>query len=245
MPKAYLELEDITKLEAAATCVRDQLLIRLLFWSGCRISEALGIRVEDIDFDQGIVTIKHLKTRIRLTCPDCGTRLSRQAKFCPGCGKQVPAPVRRQQESHRVRQVPIDKQTLDMMKGFIERGNAVNRNGQRLVFGIGRTQAWKVVHDCAQKAGITGLVNPETGRMRGVSPHRLRDSFATMAIQVDDSTDSVRLLQEQLGHANIGTTLRYRKIAGAEHREWYEKLLSRKSQPLSAKADSLSLPHQG
>jgi len=224
MPKTYLELDEVAKMESMATCVRDRLLIRVLFWLGCRVSEALGIRVEDIDFDQGIVTIKHLKTRIRLTCPDCGTRLSRQAKFCPGCGKQVPAPVRKQQESHRVRQVPIDKQTLDMLRGFIER---TKKKGKDLVFGIGRTQAWKVVADASRKAGIHNLVNPDTGRQRGVSPHRLRDSFATMAIRVDDSMDSVRLLQEHLGHANIGTTLRYRKIAGTEHREWYERLLSK------------------
>jgi len=221
MPKIYLDLEDVQKMEEWATCVRDRLLIRVLFWLGCRVSEALGIRVEDIDFDQGVVTIKHLKTRIRLTCPDCGTRLSRQAKFCPGCGKQVPAPVRKHQESHRQRQVPIDKQTLDMLRGFIDR---TKKKGKELIFGIGRTQAWKIVADCARKAGIGNLINAETGRMRGVSPHRLRDSFATMAIRVDDSMDSVRLLQEHLGHANIGTTLKYRKIAGTEHREWYEKL---------------------
>ena len=113
---------------------------------------------------------------------------------------------------------------MDMLRGFIER---TKKKGKDLVFGIGRTQAWKVVADASRKAGIHNLVNPDTGRQRGVSPHRLRDSFATMAIRVDDSMDSVRLLQEHLGHANIGTTLRYRKIAGTEHREWYERLLSK------------------
>jgi len=38
MPKVYLELEDVEQLEEAATYLRDRLLIRLLFWSGCRIS---------------------------------------------------------------------------------------------------------------------------------------------------------------------------------------------------------------
>jgi len=232
MPKTYLELEEVERMESQATCVRDRLLIRVLFWLGCRVSEALGIRVEDIDFDQGIVTIKHLKTRIKLTCPDCGARLSRQAKFCPGCGSKVPVPIRKQQESHRVRQVPIDKQTLNMLRGFIQRGNAVNRNGQRLVFGIGRTQAWKIVHDCAHKAGITNLVNPETGRLRGVSPHRLMDAFATAAVQKDDSTDSMRMLQEMLGHQSIATTMKYRKLAGEELQSWYKKLSDANDQEL-------------
>ena len=50
--KAYLEYEEIARLEECATNVRDRLLIRILFHLGCRVSEALGIAVEDIDLDQ-------------------------------------------------------------------------------------------------------------------------------------------------------------------------------------------------
>ena len=49
-----------------------------------------------------------------------------------------------------------------------------------------------------------------------------------MAVQHDDSTDGIRMLQEWLGHANIGTTMRYRKVAGQELKDWYEKLWPRK-----------------
>ena len=49
MTKTYLEIEEVIKLEKAATNLRDRLLIRLLSHLGCRISEALGITVEDID----------------------------------------------------------------------------------------------------------------------------------------------------------------------------------------------------
>ena len=69
-----------------------------------------------------------------------------------------------------------------------------------------------------------GEMNPDTGKPRGISPHRLRDSFAVMAVRRDGSTDGVRMLQEQLGHANIGTTMRYRKVAGKELEEWYERI---------------------
>ena len=62
--KAYLEPSELKRLEEAATCLRDRLLIRILVRLGCRISEALGITVSDIDFDQGTVTIEHLKTRL-------------------------------------------------------------------------------------------------------------------------------------------------------------------------------------
>ena len=78
--------------------------------------------------------------------------------------------------------------------------------------------------ECAERAGLDNLVNAETGKVHGVSPHRLRDAFAVMAVRKDDSTDSVRMLQEQLGHANIGTTMRYRKVAGQELKDWYTRL---------------------
>jgi len=65
--KAYLDVEEVENLERAASCFRDKLLIRLLFRLGCRISEALALKVKDIDFAQGTVTIEHLKTRLKLT----------------------------------------------------------------------------------------------------------------------------------------------------------------------------------
>ena len=71
---------------------------------------------------------------------------------------------------------------------------------------------------------VSDLVNPETGRIRSVSPHRLRDAFAVHAMKLDDSGDGLRLLQEHLGHASFNTTARYRKVAGEEHRKWYDSL---------------------
>ena len=67
--KTYLEPKEIDRIEQAAECLRDKLLVRLLSRLGCRVSEALGITVTDIDFDQGTVTIVHLKRRIKLSCP--------------------------------------------------------------------------------------------------------------------------------------------------------------------------------
>lgn len=55
--KAYLEAKDVDKLEKAATNLRDRLLIRLLSHLGCRISEALDIKVEDVDLDNYTITI--------------------------------------------------------------------------------------------------------------------------------------------------------------------------------------------
>jgi integrase/recombinase XerD len=43
-------------------------------------------------------------------------------------------------------------------------------------------------------------------------------------MKLNDSGDGLRLLQEHLGHASFNTTAKYRKIAGDEHRSWYDLL---------------------
>jgi len=222
--KTYLEPEEVEKLEQTTEYLRDRLLIRLLFHLGCRVSEALGIRVSDIDFKQGTVTIEHLKTRLKLSCPKCGANLGKAHKFCPACGLQVAEAVSQEKENHRYRTLPVDKVTAGMLREYIKRGGARSKNGQSLIFGLTRHRAWQIVKDCAERAGLPVLVNPESGRVRNVSPHRLRDAFAVHAVKLDDSGDGLRLLQEHLGHQSIVTTMKYRKVSGEEQREWYEKL---------------------
>ena len=222
--KAYLELEEVERLENAATCLRDRLLIRLLARSGCRVSEALALEVKDIDFVRGTATIEHLKLRLELACPQCRARLGRNHAFCPKCGIKVEKASAGEKEHRRVRTLPLDRDTLGMLEDYIKRGGAVSRDGKELIFGINRHRAWQIVRECAKRAGLPPLVNPETGRNRGISPHRLRDAFAVHAVKVDDSGDGLRLLQEHLGHMSFDTTARYRKVAGDELKEWYNKL---------------------
>jgi len=227
--KAYLELSELKQLEDGATCLRDRLLIRLLARLGCRISEALALRVEDVDFNAGMVTILHLKARLKLSCTGCGQRLGRSHAFCPKCGSKVETAQTEQREHRRQRVLPVDSETLSTLKNYIRRGGPVIRGGQRLIFGINRHRAWQIVRECAEKAGLPKLVNPETGRIHNVSPHRLRDAFAVHAVKLNDSGDGLRLLQEHLGHQSFNTTAKYRKVSGKEHREWYRKLWKKDS----------------
>jgi integrase/recombinase XerD len=217
--KAYLEPEEVSLMEKMARCFRDRLLIRLLFRLGCRISEALALKVEDIDFAQGAVTIQHLKIRLKLACPKCGARLGKSHRFCPICGTSVEKALAQEKEHRRVRTLPVDSDTLEMLHDFITRDKT-----KGLIFRINRHRAWQIVRECAERAGLPDLVNPETGKKRGVSPHRLRDAFAVHAVKIDDSGDGLRLLQEHLGHASFNTTAKYRKVSGEEQQEWYQKL---------------------
>lgn len=221
---AYLDYDQIHGLEKAATNLRDRLLVRLLSHLGCRVSEALGITTDDINFNRGTITIQHLKAGLELHCPRCGARLGRSHTYCPRCGVKVEKVVAEAKEHRRMRTLPIDAATLGLLEDYIKRGGAIARGGRELVFGINRHRVWQIIKQCAEKAGLPKLVNPETGRVYNVSPSCLRSAFAVHAVKFDDSGDGLRLLQEHLGHQSFNTTAKYRKISGKEHEEWYRGL---------------------
>jgi integrase/recombinase XerD len=151
-------------------------------------------------------------------------RLGSSHLFCPKCGYRIEKKYSREYESRKQRILPIDQDTLNLLKEYIDRGRPIVKDGKQFIFGINRHRAWQIVKECAEKAGLPRLVNPETGKIHNVSPHKLRDAFSVNAVKCDDSGDGLRLLQEHLGHQSFNTTARYRKVAGEEHKTWYEKL---------------------
>ncbi len=184
----------------------------------------MSLEVEDIDFKKDTVTIEHLKARIKLSCPRCNARLGKSHSFCPKCGAKIKDAVAKEQEYRRMRTLPLDGDTLKMLSTYIKRGGPLKRGNKRLLFGINRHRAWQIVNECGERAGLPKLVNPETGRVHNISPHRLRDAFAVHAVKLDDSGDGLRLLQEHLGHISVNTTAKDRKVAGEELKDWYDKL---------------------
>jgi len=237
MPKAYLETSEVQKLEQSATNLRDKLLIKVLFHLGCRISEALSLKIEDIDFAQDTVTIEHLKSHIKLSCPQCDSRLGKGHAFCPKCGVTVGKSVTKEEERCRMRTLPLDSESLDMLREYIKRGGPINKGDELLIFGINRHRAWQIIKDCAERAGLPKMVSPETGKVHNVSPHKLRDAFAVRAVKQDDTGDGLRLLQEHMGHANFNTTAKYRKIDGHELKEWYNKPWEKETKPHEPQTD--------
>ncbi len=109
-----------------------------------------------------------------------------------------------------------------MLRDYIGKGGPDPETGR--LFNLTRHRAWQIVKECAFRARLPKLVNAETGKVHNVSPHRLRDAFAVMAVKKNDSGDGIRLLQEHLGHQSITTTMKYRKVSGEEQKEWYENL---------------------
>ncbi len=89
----------------------------------------------------------------------------------------------------------------------------VNRKGQR----IDRIAVWRLIKVYAKRAGIT----------KNIFPHTLRHSFATHLL--DHGTD-LRVIQEFLGHSDIGTTDRYTHISQKQVRDAFFKCHPRQHQ---------------
>jgi integrase/recombinase XerD len=228
--KTYLEPEELKKLEDTADNARDKMMVRLLIRLGCRVSELLGVSVEDVDLARRTIRIKHEKTKMGLKCPTCNTPLGKSHTFCPKCGVKVTKAIITTLEQGKMRTLPIDKDTTAMLAKYIKDGypqKVADAKGKiRLVlFPITRYYAYLIVRKLSIKADLPCLTNVNTGKIKFVSPHRLRDSFAVRALQKDGSNAGLKHTQAHLGHANINTTMNYLKIAGDEEQKtWYDDL---------------------
>ena len=94
--------------------------------------------------------------------------------------------------------------------------NVAERRGCRPL-GVGAIQT--MMRDHLQQAGLARLLNPDTQSLRPISPHSLRHTAATLAL---NHGATIRQVQAMLGHADIQTTMIYlheqdRIVNAAEH----------------------------
>jgi integrase/recombinase XerD len=140
LPKA-LPLPDVEAvLEAAGApgttlAVRDRALLELLYGTGARISEAVGVDVDDLDLDQGLVRLRGKGGRERVVPVGSYAR--------DACSRYLlvgrPALVSGRRSGHAV---------------------FLNARGGRL----SRQSAWTLIAAAARRAGITAEVSPHTFR---------------------------------------------------------------------------------
>ena len=142
--KAYLEPEEVERLIATTTNPRDALLLRIPWRSGIRVSELIGIRVQDIDFANRAIVIKVQKIRKR-------------------DGKAV----------ERRRLVPIDQGTLDMIREYLEWRKQFPYKGD-LLFPITRQRVDQIFWQLGRRAGIKEIGDPAVSKHRKLHPHHLR-----------------------------------------------------------------------
>ena len=112
-------------------------------------------------------------------------------------------------KGNKERLVPVGQETADRVVAWLEGGRRqlhpvcdrmlVNSRGQEL----SRVSAWKILRDCAWKAGIQEHDSEKRKYANRVTPHVLRHSFATHLLE---GGADLRAVQEMLGHASITTT---------------------------------------
>lgn len=180
---------------------RDRALLELLYGTGARISEALGLDVDDLDLSGK------------------GGRAG-GASWAGGFGEAGgAATVRLAGKGGKQRIVPIGSYACRALDAYLVQARpslAVGaRGGQpsRAVFlnarggRLTRQGAWGALRAAAAKAGI-----------HEISPHMLRHSFATHLL---DGGADVRVVQELLGHASVSTTQVYTLVTVDKLREVY------------------------
>jgi len=203
------QAELVKRLISTGKNPRDMAFVALLARTGVRVSEAIQIKVSDIDFQRGMLTIMHLKEKSKLECPYCRERLGKRHFFCPACGNKVDKAVRAKIEQRRKRTIPIDHNTLGLIHEYLRWRSRFPYRGP-LLFPFSRQRGWQLVEKLGRRIGI-----------RGLHPHSLRRLLSTR--WVNKGLD-VKKLQILLGHVNIATTMGYIDISFEQLRSEYQKL---------------------
>lgn len=192
--------------------LRDKALLEFMYATGCRVSEAVGTDLADIDFDERVVrltgkgakqrlvplggaAVKALRRYLRSGRPElesrAGGRSSRGDEASSRAGRQGSASMR---------------VARPRREGVYPERSAVflNKRGHR----ISRQSVWEVVQEAGRRAHIS----------KPLHPHTLRHSFATHLIQ---GGADVRTVQELLGHASVTTTQIYTHVSPENLIEMY------------------------
>jgi integrase/recombinase XerD len=171
--------------------LRNRALLEFLYASGARVSEAVGVVLDDLDLVDGSVRLhgKGGHTRVVPVGEYARTALSAylvQAR---------PALMARRRVGSRSAAGPAGAGAQVLFRNA--HGGPLTRQG-----------AWLILRDAARRAGLT----------QQLSPHALRHSFATHLL---DGGADVRVVQELLGHASVTTTQVYTLVTVQKLREVY------------------------
>ncbi|GAB3696338.1 site-specific tyrosine recombinase XerD [Nocardiopsis oceani] len=172
--------------------LRDRALLEVLYGTGARVSEAVGLDVDDV-----------------ADAVDTGA-----GGADPGDGPV--GLVRFRGKGGRERLVPLGSYARRALGGYLTRARPtlaasgkggpalfVNARGGRLT----RQGGWALLSAVAERV-----------RIGGISPHTLRHSFATHLL---DGGADIRVVQELLGHSSVTTTQVYTLVTVERLREVY------------------------
>lgn len=182
-----------------------QLIARLLYGTGMRLTECLGLRVQDIDFSQHLILIRQGKggkdRRTMLPASiegDLHRHLERvrgihRTDLADGWGRVVLP------ESLDAK-YPHAGTEWNWQWVFPQESRWMNsQTGQQGRHHLDPSLVQRAVHDAVLRAGLT----------KHASCHTLRHSFATHLL---DSGYDIRTVQELLGHSDLKTTMIYTHV---------------------------------
>ncbi len=149
--------------------LRDRAMIELLYASGLRVTELVGLRLGELDQARGVVRVTGKGNKQRLV-PVGRSALEAIAAYLTG-GRQT-----------------LLKERASPYLFVTARGTKMTRQG-----------FWKGLGTHGKRAGI----------FDGLSPHKLRHSFATHLLE---GGADLRSVQAMLGHADISTTQIYTHV---------------------------------
>ena len=194
----YLAVEEVDRLLAQPDVatprgVRDRALIELLYATGMRVSELIGLRPADVNLDASY-----------LTCTGKGDK----QRIVP-VGDEATRWVRRYLRDGRP--ALLGKRTSKWL--FVNAGRGVSlprRSADGAKAGLTRVGFWKILKGYARQAGLK----------TSISPHMLRHSFATHLLE---RGADLRAIQMMLGHADLSTTQIYTHVLERRMRSIYDQ----------------------
>jgi integrase/recombinase XerC len=202
IPVHLSEAEMATLLDSIGTATpagaRDRALFELCYASGLRLSELVGIDLDDLDLAARLVRVLGKGGKERVIPFNQSTMQAIRA-WLPGRASLLAAA--RARSTARSPQLPERRG-----RGRVPDPLFINQRGGRLT---GRS--------------VDRLLRVYVGRVStrmGVSPHALRHSFATHLLQ---RGADLRGIQELLGHARLSTTERYTHLNTAELQAVYRQ----------------------
>lgn len=192
----YITIAQAEQLATHTDDERGRLLIRVLTYTGARVSEALALTTSEVDLQQRTLSIPWLKTRRKKNGQTPDT-----------------------EPQHQRRRIPIAAALLSDLSSLVagtsppvigrglkpagNEGRNDTEPGQRL-FPFSRITAYRIIRD----ASLRSAIRTQDGRL--VHPHALRHTFAIHWIQ---HGGKIEMLQRFLGHSDSKTTSIYLQFA--------------------------------